>query len=191
MDQPVMAVSGDSTFFHSVIPALVNGVHHKSNFILVVLDNNATSKTGFQPHPGTEVTAMGEGAQKISIEDICRAIGARVAICDPFDLKATTKTLLDLLEQNNGVRVCIMRRTCELVRAKNSKHPYTVKINPKKCLGEDCGCNRLCCRVFRCPALIWDPVQGKTRIDEVICSECGVCADICPEGAITKEAAQA
>jgi ferredoxin len=31
-------------------------------------------------------------------------------------------------------------------------------------------------------------VLGKTRIDEVICNECGVCADICPEGAITREA---
>ncbi len=63
-----------------------------------------------------------------------------------------------------------------------------MKIDPDKCLGEDCGCNRLCTRVFRCPGLIWDPVAGKTKIDEVICNECGVCADICPEGAIIKEA---
>jgi indolepyruvate ferredoxin oxidoreductase alpha subunit len=188
MDQPVMAVSGDSTFFHSAMPALVNGVHHKSNFVMVILDNSATSMTGFQPHPGTELTAMGEDAQKISIEDVCRAIGAKVEICDPFDLKGTTKTLLDLLEEKKGARVCIMRRTCELVRGKREKHPYTVKMDPDKCLGEDCGCNRLCNRVFRCPALVWDPAAGKTRIDEVLCNECGVCADVCPEGAITKEA---
>jgi indolepyruvate ferredoxin oxidoreductase alpha subunit len=188
MDQPVIAVSGDSTFFHGAMPALVNGVHHKSNFVMVILDNSATSMTGFQPHPGTELTAMGEEAQKVSIEDVCRAIGARVEICDPFDLKGTTETLLDLLEEKQGARVAIMRHTCELVRGKREQHPYKMKLDPEKCLGEDCGCNRLCNRVFLCPGLVWDPVAGKTRIDEVICNECGVCADICPEGAITKEA---
>jgi indolepyruvate ferredoxin oxidoreductase alpha subunit len=187
--QPVIAVSGDSTFFHAVIPALVNGVHNKSNFILVVFDNSATSMTGFQPHPGTELNAMGEQVQQISIENICRAVGARVEVCDPFDLKATTCTLLDLLEQQSGARVAIMRRTCELVRGKKEEHPYKMKVDPDKCLGEACGCNRLCNRVFRCPALVWDPVTGKTRIDEVICNECGVCADVCPEGAIIKEVA--
>jgi indolepyruvate ferredoxin oxidoreductase, alpha subunit len=188
LDQPVIAVSGDSTFFHSAMPALVNGVHLKSNFVMVILDNSATSMTGFQPHPGTELTAMGEEALKISIENICRAIGAKVEICDPFDLKSTTETLLDLLAEKQGARVAIMRRTCELVRGKREQHPYKVKIDPEKCLGEDCGCNRLCNRVFRCPGLIWDAASGKTRIDEVICNECGVCADVCPKGAITKEA---
>jgi len=57
-DQPVIAVAGDSTFFHAVVPALVNGVHNKANFVLVILDNGATAMTGFQPHPGTELTAM-------------------------------------------------------------------------------------------------------------------------------------
>jgi indolepyruvate ferredoxin oxidoreductase alpha subunit len=112
-----------------------------------------------------------------------------VEVCDPFDLKATTCTLLDLLEQQSGARVAIMRRTCELVRGKKEEHPYKMKVDPDKCLGEACGCNRLCNRVFRCPALVWDPVTGKTRIDEVICNECGVCADVCPEGAIIKEVA--
>jgi len=187
-NQPVVSVVGDSTFYHSIIPALVNGVHNHSDFTLVILDNGATAMTGFQPHPGTELTAMGEPAAQISMENICRAIGARVEICDPFDLKNTTRTMLDLIEQKEGARVAIMRRTCELVRQKKEGKPYKMKIDPDKCLGEDCGCNRLCTRVFRCPGLIWDPVLGKTRIDEVICNECGVCADICPEGAITKEA---
>ena len=187
-NQPVVSVVGDSTFYHSIIPALVNGVHNHSDFTLVILDNGATAMTGFQPHPGTELTAMGEPAAQISMENICRAIGARVEICDPFDLKNTTRTMLDLIEQKEGAKVAIMRRTCELVRQKKEEKPYKMKIDPDKCLGEDCGCNRLCTRVFRCPGLIWDPVLGKTRIDEVICNECGVCADICPEGAITKEA---
>jgi len=187
-DQPVMAVCGDSTFFHSVMPALVNGVHNKSNFILVVLDNGATAMTGFQPHPGSELTAIGEEAEQISIEKVCSAIGARVEICDPFNLKATTATLLNLLEDKDGVRVAIMRRTCELVRGKREEKPYKMTVIAEKCLGEECGCNRICNRVFRCPALVWDAKAGKNHIDEVLCSGCGVCADICPRGAIVKEA---
>ena len=187
-DQPVVSVVGDSTFYHSIMPALVNGVHNHANFTLVILDNGATAMTGFQPHPGTEFTAMGEPAAQISMENICRAIGARVEICDPFDLENTTRTMLGLIEQEKGARVAIMRRTCELVRQKKDQKPYKMQINPDKCLGEDCGCNRLCTRVFRCPGLIWDASIGKTRIDEVICNACGVCADVCPEGAITKEA---
>jgi indolepyruvate ferredoxin oxidoreductase alpha subunit len=186
-NQPVMAVCGDSTFFHAAIPALINGVHNKANFILVVLDNSATAMTGFQPHPASDLTAMGEDATPVSIEVVCEAIGAQVEICDPFDLKSTIYKLLKLLEQNNGVRVAIMRRTCELVRGRREAHPFKVRLIAEKCIGEECGCNRLCTRVFRCPALVWDPAKGKTMIDEVICTECGVCADICPEGAIVKE----
>jgi indolepyruvate ferredoxin oxidoreductase alpha subunit len=186
-NQPVISVVGDSTFFHSIVPAVINGVHNKSNFILVVLDNSATAMTGFQPHPGTSETAMNEPGPKVSIEDICRAIGARVVICDPFDLKGTTAALLDLLEQNDGIRVAVMRRTCELVRGKKEKRPYKVTVDSRLCLGESCGCNRLCNRVFMCPGLVWDAKAGKTVIDEVICNGCGVCADICPEGAIVRE----
>jgi indolepyruvate ferredoxin oxidoreductase alpha subunit len=34
---------------------------------------------------------------------------------------------------------------------------------------------------------VWDPEKKKSRIDEVICAGCGVCADICPEKAITRK----
>jgi len=188
-DQPVLAVCGDSTFFHAAIPALINGVYNEANFILVVLDNSATAMTGFQPHPGTGVTATGQETGAVSIEAICRALGVDVAVCDPFDLAGTTSTVLEMMADGGRARVVIMRRECELVRSHREKtKPYTVRVDPDICVGETCGCARLCTRVFRCPGLIWDEEAGKARIDEVICTGCGVCADICPQGAITKEA---
>jgi indolepyruvate ferredoxin oxidoreductase alpha subunit len=187
-NQPVLAVVGDSTFYHAAIPALINGIYNQSNFILVILDNNATAMTGFQPHPGTGMTAMGEPTPAISMEALGRSLGARVEVCDPFDLENSTRTLLDMMAEGGGAKVAIMRRECELVRSKKAGPPYRVHIDPEKCIGEACGCNRVCTRVFLCPGLIWDRKAGKSRIDEVICAGCGVCAHICPQGAIVKEA---
>ena len=186
--QPVLAVVGDSTFFHATIPALINGIYNQSNFIIVVLDNSATAMTGFQPHPGIGTTAMGNPTQVVSIEALCRAVGAHVEICDPFDIKGSTSTLQKMIAEGGGAKVAIMRRQCELVRGKKEKPPYKVQVISEKSFREACGCNRLCTRVFLCPGLIWDKMTSKSKIDEVICNGCGVCTDICPQGAIVKEA---
>ena len=67
MDQPVVAVCGDSTFFHAVLPALVNAIHNQSDITLVVLDNSGTAMTGFQPHPGLRVDAAGNDVPAIDV----------------------------------------------------------------------------------------------------------------------------
>jgi len=97
LQQPALAVCGDSTFFHAVLPALVNAVHNRSELTLVVLDNSGTAMTGFQPHPGLPVDAMGGVAAGIDIVALCRSVGADVHVCDPFDLAGTRDRLLKLL----------------------------------------------------------------------------------------------
>lgn len=187
LDRPVLAACGDSTFFHAAVPALINAVHHNAKLVMVVLDNSGTGMTGFQPHPGLTYDAMGKQATPVDVAKVCRAIGASVTISDPFDVKGTTDTLLDLLEQDSGVRVLILRQMCALSPEKKLKKMYEVAVDQSICLGEACGCNRLCTRVFKCPALIWDASAGKALVDEVLCAGCGVCASICPSGAITRK----
>jgi len=186
MDQPVMAVSGDSTFYHAVIPALINAVHQKSPMSLVVLDNSGTAMTGFQPHPGTEANALGQSVPPVDIEAICRSLGAEVTVCDPFDLEATQAAALALLADQATAKVLILRQLCALSPQRKGAKPYEMRVDPEKCLGDQCGCNRLCTRVFGCPGLAWEKQSGKARIDEVICAGCGVCASVCPQGAIIK-----
>ena len=186
-DQPVMAVCGDSTFFHAVMPALVNAVHNQANMILVVVDNSGTAMTGFQPHPGSLSDAGGGALPALDIARICEAMGVKVVIADPFEMEATEKILLDLLDDEGGVRVLILRQACALSPGKKGKRQFDMTVDETVCLAEECGCNRLCTRIFGCPGLIWDPEAKKTRIDEVICVGCGVCADICPTGAISRK----
>ena len=185
--QPALAVCGDSTFFHAVMPALVNAVHNQSDTILVVVDNSGTAMTGFQPHPGTPIGADKHPLPALNIPDICRAMGARVEIADPFDLTQTRALLQDLLYDNMGVSVLILKQACALSPDRKNSKNYDMRVDAEICLAENCGCNRLCTRIFKCPGLRVDPETTKASIDNVICTGCGVCASICPSGAILSE----
>jgi indolepyruvate ferredoxin oxidoreductase alpha subunit len=186
MDQPVLSVCGDSTFFHAVMPALVNAIHNRAEMTLVVLDNSGTAMTGFQPHPGLTADAVGNEAPALDIAGIVRAMGAHVAESDPFQVEETRDKVLELI-QKGGVNVLILKQSCALSPEKKGKKLFQVDLDRSVCLGENCGCNNLCTRVFKCPGLQWDAEAKSARIDEVICSGCGVCASICPSGAITKK----
>ena len=183
-EQPVLAVCGDSTFYHAAIPALLSAIHNKASIVMVLLDNSATAMTGFQSHPGTAFDAMGNAAPAIDAEKFCRGLGCQVVVSDPFDIKGTTSKLLRLMKED-GVKVLIMRRKCELVRMREERQPpYQVRIDAEKCRGEKCG---FCVREFKCPALPWDKETGKAQIQEAVCCGCGVCVEICPYGAIIRE----
>jgi indolepyruvate ferredoxin oxidoreductase, alpha subunit len=48
-----IAFIGDSGFFHSAIPAIIDAVHHQANIAMILLNNNAALTTGGQLHPGS------------------------------------------------------------------------------------------------------------------------------------------
>lgn len=186
--QPVLTVCGDSTFFHASVPALINSVHNESDFILLLLDNSGTAMTGFQPHPGIDRNAIGDSAPKVDAEKLCKALDIPVTITDPYDVTRTRKEFLNILKNGDGPRVVICKRECALIRATREGALFKVKVNPDKCLGEQCGCNRYCTRVFGCPGLRWDRDMKKAEIDEAVCNGCGVCVHVCPQSAIDREA---
>jgi indolepyruvate ferredoxin oxidoreductase alpha subunit len=188
LDQPIFAVCGDSTFYHAAMPALVNSIHNKAEITLIILDNSGTAMTGFQAHPGLEVNAVGENVPAVDIPEMCKAMGAKVRVCDPFDLENTRRTLLDMIEEK-GVKVAVLRQICALSPEKKGKKKFEMSVNQHVCVGDNCGCNRVCTRIFKCPGLLWDKQEKAARIDEVICAGCGVCASVCPSGAIQRKEA--
>jgi indolepyruvate ferredoxin oxidoreductase alpha subunit len=186
LDKPILAVCGDSTFYHAVLPALINARHNRADITFIVLDNSGTAMTGFQPHPGLTISAMGETVPAVDIAEVCQAIGAKVAISDPFDLEKTCRTLNTFMEETGSLKVLILRQICALSPEKKGKKKFLMQVDEDLCRGENCGCNRLCTRIFRCPALLWDRTKKKASIDEVICAGCGVCYSICPQKAVKR-----
>ncbi|RJR26693.1 MAG: indolepyruvate ferredoxin oxidoreductase subunit alpha [Desulfobacteraceae bacterium] len=183
--QPVVAVIGDSTFFHAGIPPLINAKTNGSQYLCVILDNETTAMTGHQPHPGSGVTAVGEPAASVPIHEVLKGLDIPFTVADPYMIGETVESILALLRKD-GLNVLILRRQCALKAGRRSGGAR-VYVDEEKCLGDLCGCDRYCSRIFSCPANVWDEEKAKARIDEVICVGCGVCAEICPGGAIIVE----
>jgi len=112
--QKLISFIGDSSFFHSGIPALLNAVHNKSNPLIIVMDNQTTAMTGHQPNPGTDKTSMGDKVEGAKIENVIKACGVKdLKIIDPIKQKEFAKAVKDSLNnKNNEVSVIIARRPC-------------------------------------------------------------------------------
>lgn len=186
LDQKVVTVCGDSTFFHTIMPGLVNATYHHANMLLMVLDNSATAMTGFQPHPATGLTAMGDHVKPMDIQKIVEGIGCDVEIADPFEVEETEQVIRRLLNKP-GMNVLILRQPCATLMSKQTRKKARVWVDQDKCLGDGCGCDKYCSRVWGCPGNTWDFKKNKALIDPVTCVGCGVCAKLCPGGAIQVE----
>ncbi len=75
IEERAVAIFGDSSFFHTALPAICNAVHNRSDILIVVLDNKATASTGFQPNPGGGKDALGRESPALDIGQIARACG--------------------------------------------------------------------------------------------------------------------
>lgn len=186
LKRPALTFVGDSTFYHAVIPGLINGYYSGSDFLCIVLDNGVTAMTGHQPHPGTGITVDGVDLNKVLIEDIVRGLGVTCEIADPFDNNAVAEKICDMLRKP-GVKVLILRQECALVAGRKKRQKRRVYVDQSLCRGDTCGCGRFCTSVWGCPGNIWDQESGKAAIDEAVCAGCGVCASLCPAGAIVVE----
>lgn len=186
LERPALTFVGDSTFYHAVIPGLINGHYSGSNFLCIVLDNGVTAMTGHQPHPGTGLTVGGVTLNKVLIEDIVRGFGVTCEIADPFENKAVAEKICEMLREP-GVKVLVLRRECALVAGRKKRQKRRVYVDQSLCRGDTCGCGRFCTSVWGCPGNIWDQEAEKAAIDEAVCAGCGVCAGLCPAGAIVVE----
>jgi len=174
----VIGFIGDSTFFHSGIPGLINAVFNHHDLTLVILDNQTTAMTGHQPHPGVDMDALNHsGYQQVSIESVVRGVGvAHVSVIKPYNVKKSIAAVKEAIA-HEGVSVIIARQSCVLFEKSLKKsvgRPFYVS--------DRCKDHRACINELGCPAFYVK--DGRVGIDAAICTGCGVCAQICPEHAI-------
>jgi indolepyruvate ferredoxin oxidoreductase alpha subunit len=187
-----VAVIGDSTFFHSGITPLMDMAYNRSQGTVIILDNRTTAMTGRQGNPGAGYDSCGESTCVVDIPKLCAALGIkRVRTVDPYQLEETEAVLREevaALEPS----VVISLSPCMLIpEAKAVKKP-PLKVNLEKCSG----C-KVCFKVA-CPAIAFMVEDGeyvnregkkKKRkgfavVDELSCTGCRVCAQVCSAGAL-------
>ena len=172
-ETPIVAVIGDSTFFHAGMPALLNAVTVGARIIVVVSDNEIVAMTGAQPTPAVA------GA---SIEAICRGMGVKwIETVDPYDVEKTTRLVKEARaftrKPDGGVAVLVARKPCALYDPPAEKIP--VLVEQDLCDGCD-----YCLKFCECPGLVKVPETGKVRIEPSKCIDCGMCIEMCPLDAI-------
>jgi len=177
------AVLGDSTFFHTGMPALLNVAYNRSNVITIIMDNRITGMTGHQENPGTGRTLQQKETVAIELEPLVRALGIqRVMTVDALDVEVIERTLKAWLKEE-GPGVLITRHACALL-PEERKGWMSLKVFEEKCNG--------CTVCFRigCPAILKsEKMDAKynrplAEIDATMCTGCEICARVCPRDAI-------
>jgi indolepyruvate ferredoxin oxidoreductase alpha subunit len=144
----VVSVIGDSTFVHTGINGLVDMAYNPppNGHTLVILDNSTTAMTGQQEHPGTGRLLGHEPANKLVIEDLCRAAGIpRVQVIEPRLGSNDFENLLTECLSGDQLAVIIVRRPCLLIGKQfKAAEKLTVAAATESCdaakKGETCGC---------------------------------------------------
>lgn len=191
-----VAYIGDSTFFHSGLPALANAVQADDPITVVILDNYITAMTGFQPSLTTGSVAKPAGREteradapdkptRFSIEAACRGLGVReVYSIDPFD-EAAARATLEQARKAKGTNVVVSHAPCLVFQRRGGDAaPAAVPFAIDEQLCNACG---LCVRLLGCPAIVVTAGgQNGQRfaIDQELCVGCALCARVCQRDAI-------
>jgi indolepyruvate ferredoxin oxidoreductase, alpha subunit len=177
------AVLGDSTFFHTGMPALLNVAYNQSNVITIIMDNRITGMTGHQENPGTGLTLQQKETVTIELEPLVKALGIeKVLTVEAYDVELIEKTLKGWVKED-GPAVLITRHGCALLpEERKTWMPLTVEA-------EKCNGCTICFRIG-CPAILKSETMDAkynrplAEIDPLMCTGCEICSRVCPRDAI-------
>jgi indolepyruvate ferredoxin oxidoreductase alpha subunit len=201
------AFIGDSTFFHTGIPGVINAVYNQTDIIVVVLDNSTTAMTGNQPHPGMGITMMdivyknskksnhGEHGEtrreNIESKTPCNSVSSVVnnkisieKILEAINVSALIKVdPLDLNAAKEAVTKLIPQKGVRVLLFESPCIVITKSSNKAVVDTEKCTGCQICIRKFGCPAISLE--DGKAVINHTLCTGCGVCLNLCKPSAIS------
>ncbi len=175
LSKKTVAVIGDSTFIHSGMTGLASTAYNKGTSTVIILDNSITGMTGHQQNPTTGKTLKGEPTVAVNLEKLAEAFGyTRIKVVDPFNVEECERVIKEEISVEEPSLI-IARRPCVLL--KGVKYDFDVTIDKDKC--KNC---KMCMKIG-CPAI--SLVDGKPQINKTLCTNCGLCKNICKFDAIT------
>ncbi len=175
----VVAVIGDSTFFHSGVTGLMDMIYNDGNAVVLIQDNRITAMTGGQENPGTGHTLMGVESPQIDMERLVTALGVKpenVRVVSAYDLEEVETVLKEELAKPEP-SVVITKDPCVL--------QYRVKKPSLHVDVDACTACKQCLKVG-CIALSMEGEgdEHHAAIDSNFCTGCTVCAQVCKFDAI-------
>lgn len=175
----VVAVIGDSTFFHSGLTGLVDMIWNGGNSVVVIQDNRITGMTGGQENPGSGHTLAGAESPPIDIEKLVLAMGLKpenLRLVNAYDLEQVETVLREELAKPEP-SVVLTKDPCVL-QYRVKKPALTVDL--EKCVG----CKQ--CLKVGCIALsmVEEGDKQHASVDPNFCVGCTVCAQVCKFDAI-------
>ena len=181
LEDKVVSFLGDSTFFHAAIPGIINAVHNRHDYTVVILDNGVTAMTGQQPNPGSDFGAA--SVDEIDIPSVLKGIGVKnITVIDAFSPKGNVKQIEDAIKQP-GIKAIVSIGSCALY-SDRLKRRKQIPIIPNRISKEECKTIYACIRDFYCPAIQLNTSTRQANIQLELCNGCGNCAQLCPRSAI-------
>jgi indolepyruvate ferredoxin oxidoreductase alpha subunit len=119
--QRVVSVIGDSTFVHSGLTGIAEMVYNPppTGHLVLILDNGTTAMTGLQEHPGTGRLLDHSATNKMSFEEIARAMGVQnVHVVETLDKDRPLKDLIAELLAKPELSMIVTRQPCVLAAPK-------------------------------------------------------------------------
>ncbi|QEE16538.1 thiamine pyrophosphate-dependent enzyme [Promethearchaeum syntrophicum] len=195
--QHLIAMIGDSTFFHTGIQPIYNLAKDNSDVLVLILDNYFCSMTGHQISPSTpsELLQLGNKQSRnyrnFSIFEILQTMGDfPIEIMDGYSISQMNSQFQDLFTKS-GLKFALVNAECALNksrRLKRSKKSEEKQFSQFVVQIEDTctKCNE-CFERLGCTAI--QEYEDIYQIDSSRCigEHCLSCIEICPVKAIVKK----
>ncbi len=174
-ERKVIALIGDSTFFHAGLPGIINAVYNDHKYVLIVMENYTTAMTGHQDHAGS----------KIKIKSVLEAFGIKnIYEVDTYNYERFEQVLREAIAAQ-GFSVIIARHPCMLKFTRERRVKGFAKVRQVR-VTEKCNLAMSCISIFGCPS--FQRIEGnRVLVQKELCIGDGSCLAVCPKGALAYE----